>query len=81
LARARLLLDYGADINRIDDEYRSTPLGLAARGGHREMVNFLLQRGADPKMAGTSWATPLAWARKNGHAEVERRLTQAGADI
>jgi ankyrin repeat protein len=33
LAKARLQLDYGADIDAIDDEYRSTPLGVAARRG------------------------------------------------
>lgn len=31
--KARLLIDYGADVNNVDDEYRSTPLGYAARWG------------------------------------------------
>jgi len=34
--KARLLLDYGADINALDDEYQSTPLGYAATGGNRK---------------------------------------------
>jgi hypothetical protein len=62
--KARLLLDYGADLNAVDEEYRSTPLGYAARWGHREMVSFLLARGDDPNKAGAPWATPLAWAQK-----------------
>jgi hypothetical protein len=70
VAKARLLLDHGADINAIDDEYRSTPLGMAARWGQRDMVIFLLERGADPTKSGAPWATPLAWARRRGHSAI-----------
>ena len=66
LGKARLLLDHGADIDAIDDEYRSTPLGVAARRGQTAMVELLLERGADPTAAGAPWATPLAWAEKKG---------------
>jgi ankyrin repeat protein len=43
---------------------------MAARWGRKEMVELLLERGADPNLAGDPWATPLAWARKKGHREV-----------
>jgi ankyrin repeat protein len=79
LAKARLLLEHGADVNAIDDEYRATPLGLATRWGHREMVQLLLERGADPNRAGAAWSTPLAWARKKGHAAIATELAAAGA--
>ena len=79
MAKARLLLDHGADINALDEEYRSTPLGCAARRGQKEIVEFLLERGADPNLAGAPWATPLAWARKKGHSEIEAMLRQKGA--
>jgi ankyrin repeat protein len=79
IRKARLLLDHGANINAIDDEYRSTPLGYAARWGKREMVGFLLDRGADVNKAAAPWAAPLAWARKKGHAEIEADLRLAGA--
>lgn len=79
LTKARLLLDHGAAINPIDEEYRSTPLGLAARWGRTEMVAFLLKQGAAPDRSGAPWATPLAWARKKGHAAVEALLRDAGA--
>jgi ankyrin repeat protein len=82
LPKARLLLDHGADINAVDDEYRSTPLGMAARWGQREMVELLLERGADPNRSGAPWATPLAWARKKGHTEIAARLLGlAGAQV
>jgi ankyrin repeat protein len=74
LAKARLLLDYGADIDAIDDEYRSTALGIAARRGQTAMVRMLLDRGADPAAAGASWSDPLRWAEVKGHREVADTL-------
>ena len=74
LAKARLLIEHGADVNRIDDEYRSTPLGYAARWGHVEIVKLVLDCGADPTKSDAPWSTPLAWARKKNHDDVERLL-------
>jgi ankyrin repeat protein len=79
LAKVRLLLDHGARIDAIDEEYCSTPLGAAARWGRRDAVLLLLERGADPNASGAKWSTPLAWARKKGHADIEATLTSAGA--
>jgi len=77
IPKARLLLDHGATIDAIDEEYRSTPLGMAARWGRQEMTEFLLERGADPNLAGDPWAMPLAWARKKGHGDIESVLNRA----
>ena len=72
--KAKLLLDFGADINPRDEEYCSTPLGLAARRGRKEMVGFLLERGAATNLPDDEpWATPLAWAEKNVHTEILRK--------
>jgi ankyrin repeat protein len=79
IPKARLILDHGGDINAVDEEYRSTPLGFAARWGRREMVSFLLEQGAEPNKSNALWSTPLAWARKKGHAQIEKDLSQAGA--
>ena len=77
IPKARLLLDHGATIDAVDEEYRSTPLGMAARWGRKDMVGFLLERGADLNIAGDPWATPLAWARTKGHRDVESVLNRA----
>ena len=74
-----LFLEFGADINAVDEEYRSTPLGWAARNGLADMVESLLARGADPSRAGESWATPRAWAHRRGHVKLEARLRASGA--
>ena len=77
--KAELLLDAGAEIDAVDEEFRSTPLGLAARFGKNEVVELLLARGADPNKAAAAWAAPIEWARRKGHPEIERRLRRAGA--
>ena len=74
ISKARLLIEHKADLNRIDDEYRSTPLGYAARWGHVEMVKLLLDCGADPEKSGAPWSTPLAWAQKKNHEDVANVL-------
>jgi len=79
IKKAELLIKYSADIDPVDEEYQSTPLGMAARWGQVEMVNYLLGKGADINKAGASWATPLAWAKKKGHAEIEKILIKSGA--
>ena len=79
VGKATLLLDHGADIDAVDQEFRSTPLGFAARWGQREMVDLLLSRGADPQKAGAPWAAPLEWARKKGHGQIARLLQDLAA--
>jgi ankyrin repeat protein len=74
IEKAELLIKYGADLNPIDEAYRSTPLGLAARWGNVEMAKLLLDHGADPNKSGAEWSTPLTWALAKGHDEVAKLL-------
>jgi ankyrin repeat protein len=77
--KARLLLDHGAEVDPIDGEYQSTPLGFAARWNQREVALLLIERGADANRAGADWARPVAWARRKGHAEMVELLRANGA--
>ena len=79
IEKAELLIEHGADINAVDEEYNSTPLGIASRWGNSEMVTFLLKSGANPNAAGAKWATPLAWSRLKRHEEIENKLLSHGA--
>jgi len=74
IKKAELLIKYGADINPVEEEFQSTPLGMAARWGQTEMVEYLLSKGADPNRSGAPWSTPLAWARRKEHSEIENIL-------
>ena len=76
---AAMFLEAGATLSARDSEYRSTPLGWAARSGLADMVVWLLERGAPVELADDEpWATPLARARRRGHEEIAERL-EAGA--
>jgi ankyrin repeat protein len=79
LDKTELLLKYGATIDPVDEEYASTPLGMAARWGHIEMVNYLLKQGADPNKSGDTWSTALAWAIKKDQHDIAETLRKAGA--
>lgn len=75
IACAEILLAAGADLEAIDDDYRSTPLGWAARNGLEDMVDFLLQRGASTQLPeDKAWLSPAGWAQRRGHHDIERRL-------
>ena len=79
--KATGLLDAGADMSARDEEYRSTPLGWAARTNAIGMVQFLLSRGAPTSLPDDeSWATPLAWAERRHHAEIVSMLRRHGVE-
>jgi hypothetical protein len=53
---------------------------LAARNGHTEAAEFLLDQGADIDHRGFFGAPGLHWAAINGHLETVRHLVSRGAD-
>ncbi len=75
---ARLFLEFGADADAVDEEFRSTPLGWAARCGQREFVQFLLAlRGPNEPASVPPWARALAWAQRRGHHQIVSLLADA----
>ncbi|MET0625986.1 MAG: ankyrin repeat domain-containing protein [Pyrinomonadaceae bacterium] len=67
-----------ADVNG-RDEGGDTPLIVAARAGHDDVVQSLLVARADPNVKNDGGQTALAAAAAGGHDEVVRLLKQAGA--
>ena len=79
VAFAQILVDGGAEVNVLESQLHSTPLGWAARYGQLELCRFLLSCGAHPDKADFDWARPLAWAGRYGHLEIMTLLKVAGA--
>jgi ankyrin repeat protein len=71
------LLDRGADLNAIPAgfDFAGTPLHYAALRGHRDTVDWLLERGADPSLRDTKIGNlPEDWAAHDGHTELAAYL-------
>ncbi len=73
------LLDSGASA---ESESSDEPvLVTAARAGHADCVEILLNKGADPDANGNNRQTALMWAAAAGHEKVVALLVQKGADV
>ena len=65
IAAVRLMLERGADVNARE---RATALHEAALRGDRDLVEMLLDHGADPSVHDAyHGATPAGWAAYAGH--------------
>ena len=73
----RLLLRRGAELNVVPGgfDYAATGLHYAALNGHRAMVEFLLQQGADREVKDTKVGSNAAgWAEHGGHVRLRDLL-------
>ena len=69
----------GVAVNAKDFD-RYTPLHLAAREGHKEVVEYLVGKGADVNAKAPAWGrTPLGTAAERGHTDVVEILKRHGA--
>jgi len=76
----RYHLDNGVDVDFVHAEFQSTVLVAAILARRNEVVDLLLDRGADPTATSPLEAqTPLDAARDVGMTEVVARLLRMGA--
>lgn len=75
----RELIEAGAEVNQ-QDKQGWTPLNWAAGKGDLEIVEALLQHGADPFLVGRDLRTPQMIALAAGRSEVVKALRRAEAE-
>ncbi|RSL60417.1 hypothetical protein CEP53_005440 [Fusarium sp. AF-6] len=76
----RELLDYDTSLISRADENGRQPLHKACREGHLEIVNLLLQHGADIEAKESDGSTPFDSACWKGHKDVVELLLSRGAN-
>jgi ankyrin repeat protein len=62
-------------------EQGETPLHIAVKTGNKEMVKFLLDKGANVNAGDKYEATPLHFACRNGDGYIARMLVEFGGDL
>ena len=79
---SRLLLLSGASPIYSSGQLQSAPLlSLHAQRGYEDMINLLLEFGADINGENNEGTTPLMFAAMEGHVEIVRTLIQNGAVV
>ena len=73
--------DWPADSAHILHDVLSDAMYAAARNGHTQVVEYLLDHGAAIDAKGVFGATALHWAAINGHRDVVELLVTRGASL
>ncbi len=69
------------DVNEVGPQYNLTALHLASLHDHLDIVQFLLDNGADTDVQDDWRCTPLHNAAGAGHVDIVRELCEAGAKL
>ena len=78
---AQMLIYAGANVKATTRLGGYSPLILAAREGHADVIAALLAAGADPKAATTTGTSVLMLAAASGNARAVTMLVENGADV
>ena len=75
------MLKAGADVNHPAENVGPSALWAAARSAHADIVEYLLEYGAEVNWRNEDWGAPLYTAASTSSTEVLRILLQHGADV
>lgn len=78
---AKKLIEQGAKINGDGTPECVTPLFAAVAGGHREVINLLLQKGADVNASVKENWTPFIACCHYGRSDLAEKMIDKGADV
>ena len=76
-----LVVERSQDVNARSLDGNETPLTVASREGHSEVVLALLEHGADMRIRDNYFFSPVEHASTRGHVEVVQVLLKHGADV
>lgn len=74
------LIKAGADVNEGTGDSKITPLMVTVQNGNMEMMQLLMENGADPNLQTAEGITALIHAASSGEANVVKSLLDAGAN-
>ena len=80
LAKVKVFVEEDADIN-VKDDSGFTPLHYAARGGHKDIAEFLIANGAGFNTKNNAGQAPIDVAVERNHRNLVQLLVAKGAEI
>ena len=75
------LLKHGADVNKVENQFKFTSVHIAAREGNSEVIKHLLSYRANINTIDITGLTPLHYAINNGHISCVILLLEAGCVV